>query len=167
MENYKFITNTIQVSKLTPFFKNLFEKKEFCPRINQVTPIITPKPSFEDIYIKILKGQSTEMPPINMDTYTFETVIEYKVQHNPNTILNVQLTYIIKVQPINATQYKWVKQHAQLKISNDELSDCKYLLCSKPLIIETENEDLRWVVLETIKLCQDSNEDLLKKYNIQ
>ena len=73
----------------------------------------------------------------------------------------------MKVQPINTTQYKWVKQIAQLKISNDELSDCKKLLCSKPLIIETENEDLRWVVLETIKMCQESNENLLKKYNLQ
>ncbi len=165
MENYTFSTNTLRVDRLAPFFKNLFENKEYYPRINQVTPI--KMPSFEDIYMKILNGEDTKMPPIGVITHTFEVVVDYKVQHNPNTILTVQLTYSMKVQPINTTQYKCVKQSAQLKISNDELSDCKKLLCSKPLIIETENEDLRWVVLETIKMCQESNENLLKKYNLQ
>lgn len=164
MENYKFSTNTIQISTISPFFKHLFEKKECCPRINQVASVKIP--SFEDIYMKILKGEDTKMPPINMITYAFESVIDYKVQHNPNTILNVQLTYNIDIQPITTTQYKWVKQHAQLKISNDKLSDVAGLLYS-PLNVETENEDLRWVVLETIKMCQESNEDLLKKYNLQ
>ncbi len=161
MENYIFSRNTMQVSKLTPFFKKLFKEKERCPYISQVTPIKIP--SFEDIYMKILNGEGTELPSININIYTFETVIDYKVQHNPNIILNAQLTYIIKVQPINTSQYKLVKESAQLKISNG-LSDCGGLLCSKPLIIETENEDLRWVVLETIKMCQDSNENLLKQY---
>lgn len=161
MENYIFSRNTMQVNKLAPFFKNLFEKKECCPSIREVTPIKIP--SFEDIYMKILNSEDTNMPPINISIYTFETVIDYKVQHNPNTILNAQLTYIIKVQPVTTTKYKFVKQSAQLKISNG-LSDCRGLLCSSPLIVETENEDLRWVVLETIKMCQDSNEELLKQY---
>lgn len=163
--DYKFSTNTVPVRKLSPFFKRLFEKKESYPRINQVTPI--KMPSFEDIYMKILNGEDTKMPPIGAITHTFEVVVDYKVQHKPNTTINVQFTYIINLQPVTTTQYKWVKQSSQLKISNDESSDDKYLLCSKPLIIETENEDLRWVVLETIKMCQDSNENLLKKYNLQ
>lgn len=161
MENYKFSRNTMWVSKLAPFFKNLFEKKECCPCIREVTPI--KMPSFEDIYMKILNSEDTNMPPINISPYTFETVVDYRVQHNPNIILNVELTYIINVQPVSTTKYKFVKQSAQLKISNG-LSDCQGLLCSKPLIVETENEDLRWVVLETIKMCQDSNENLLKQY---
>lgn len=161
MENYKFSRNSMQVSKLTPFFKKLFKNKEYCPYIKEVTPVKIP--TFEDIYMKILNNEDTNMPPISISTDTFETVIEYKVQHNPNIILNVQLTYNINVQPVTTTKYKLVKESAQLKISNG-LSDCGGLLCSKPLIIETENEDLRWVVLETIKMCQDSNEDLLKQY---
>lgn len=164
MENYTFSTNTIHVSKLAPFFEYLFKDRECCPYIFQITPI--KMPSFEDIYMKILKGEDTNMPPINISTYKFETVIDYKIQHNPNTILNAQLTYIMKVQPISTTQYKWVKQSAQFKLSNGS-SDCRGLLCSNPLIVETENEDLRWVVLETIKMCQESNEKLLKKYNLQ
>ena len=167
MENYTFSTNTIQVGKLAPFFNQLFKGKDcppYYPRIIQVTPIKIP--SFEDIYMKILKGEDTKMPPINTITHTFETVVDYKVQHSPNKTLNVQFTYIINLQPVTTTQYKCVKQGAQLKISND-INDGGDLICSKPLVVENENEDLRWVVLETIKLCQDSNEKLLKKYNIQ
>ena len=165
MENYNFQTNTIQVSKLTPFFQNLFNNKECCPCIIQVTPKMMPV--FYDIYIKIVKGEEVELSVTN--TIPFEVVIEYKVQHKPNIILNAQLTYSIKVQPINiaktltTTKYNLIKQSAQLKISNG-VSDCRGLLCSKPLIVETENEDLRWVVLETIKMCQDNNEELLKQY---
>ena len=167
MENYQFSTNTIQVSKLSPFFNQLFKGKDcppYYPRVNQVTPI--KMPSFEDIYMKILNGEDTKMPPIGIITHTFEVVVDYKVQHSPNTTLNVQFTYIINIQPVTTTQYKVVKQCAQLKISND-ISDGGVLICSKPLIVETENEDLRWVVLETIKMCQESNENLLKKYNLQ
>ena len=171
MENYNFKTNTMQVNKLTPFFKKLFNNKECCPCIIQVTPI--EMPVFDDIYVKIVKGEDVEMSLNNI--LTFEAVIEYKVQHNPNIILNAQLTYSIKVKPIKptnttqytkplkTTQYNLIKQSAQLKISNG-LSDCRGLLCSKPLIVKTEDEDLRWVVLETIKMCQDSNEELLKQY---
>lgn len=162
--DYKFSTNTVPVRKLSPFFELLLKEKVDGPRITEINPIQIP--DFEDIYIKILKGEDTGMPPINITTFTFETVIEYKVQHDSHTTFNAQLTYIVKIQPISSTQYKCVNQCAQLKISN-VLSSSKGLLCSKPLVIETINEDLRWVVLETIKLCQESNEDLLKKYNIQ
>lgn len=167
MENYNFFNNTIRVDRLAPFFNQLFKCKDcppYYPRINQVTPIKMPK--FEDIYMKILNGEDTKMPPIGMITYLFESVIEYKVQHGPNSTLNVQFTYIINIQPVTTTQYKCVKQGARLNISND-INDGGDLICSKPLIVENEDEDLRWVVLETIKMCQDSNEDLLKKYNIQ
>ena len=146
-------------------FKNLFNNKECCPYIIQVTPKMMPV--FYDIYIKIVKGEEVELSVTN--TIPFEVVIEYKVQHKPNIILNAQLTYSMKVQPINiaktltTTKYNLIKQSAQLKISNG-VSDCRGLLCSEPLIVETENEDLRWVVLETIKMCQDSNEELLKQY---
>lgn len=162
--DYKFSTNTIPVRKLSPFFELLLKEKVDGPRITEINPIQIP--NFEDIYMKILKGEDTGMPPINITTFTFETVIEYKVQHDSHTTFNAQLTYIVKIQPISSTQYKWVNQCAQLKISN-VLSSSKGLLCSKPLVIETINEDLRWVVLETIKMCQDSNENLLKKYNLQ
>lgn len=167
MENYTFSTNTIKVGKLAPFFNKLFKGKDcppYYPRITEVTPITMP--SFEDIYMKILNGEDTKMPPLDMITYKFYTVIDYKVQHGPNTTLNVQFTYIIKVQPVSTTQYKCVQHGAQLKISND-ISDGGVLICSKPLIVENNNEDLRWVVLESIKMCQESNENLLKKYNLQ
>ncbi len=167
MENYKFSTNTIHVGKLAPFFNQLFQGKDcppYYPRINRVTPI--KMPSFEDIYMKILNGEDTKMPPINLDTYKFETVVDYNVQHKPNTTINVQFTYIINLQSVTTTQYKCVKQSAQLKISHDR-SDGEVLFCTKPLIVENVNEDLRWVVLETIKMCQESNEKLLKKYNLQ
>ena len=162
MENYKFSTNTVQVRKLAPFFELLLKDKVDGPRITEVTPIIMP--SYEDIYMKIIKGEDTGMPPINITTYTFETVIEYKIQHNSYTTLNAQLTYKIKIQPMNSTQYKCVKQSAQLKISN-MLSHAQGLICSKPLVVESEDEDLRWVVLEIVKMCQESNEKLLKQYN--
>ena len=167
MENYNFSTNTIQVSKLTPFFNRIIKGEDcppYYPRIIQVTPI--KMPSFEDIYIKILKGEDTEMPAIPTITHTFEIVVDYKVQHKQNTTLNVQFTYLIDIKSVSTTQYKFVKQSAHLKISNDMNAD-EGLICSKPLIVEAENEDLRWVVLETIKMCQESNEKLLKKYNLQ
>jgi hypothetical protein len=160
--DYKFSTNTVRVSKLEPFFERLLKDKEDCPRITEVTPIVMP--TYEDIYMKILKGEDTGMPPVNIDTFTFETVIEYKIQHNAYTTFNAQLIYKVKIQPINLTQYKCVKQYAQLKISN-VLSQAQGLLCSNPLVVQSEDEDLRWFVLETVKMCQDSNEKLLKQYN--
>lgn len=162
--DYKFSTNTVPVRKLSPFFELLLKEKVDGPRITEINPIQIP--NFEDIYMKILKGEDTGMPPINITTFTFETVIEYKVQHDSHTTFNAQLTYIVKIQPISSTQYKCVRQGARLKISND-INDGGDLICSKPLVVENNDEDLRWVVLETIKMCQDSNENLLKKYNLQ
>lgn len=167
MENYNFFNNTIRIDRLAPFFNQLFKGKDcphYYPRIIQVTPI--KMPSFEDIYMKILNGEDTKMPPIGAITHKFEVVVDYKVQHKLNTTLNVQFTYIINLQPVTTAQYKCVKQSAQLKISND-MNDGGDLICSKPLVVENEDEDLRWVVLETIKMCQESNENLLKKYNLQ